>query len=143
MGRISENNAAKELYLRRFNNRVEHALNVVGAHMVGKAAHYCPVKTSNLVNSLNYATSKEQGALHGSKTNGTPLEKAIEDKTAKIGTNVKYAARVEFGFSGQDSLGRSFNQPGTPFLRAAFLSHKSDIGKIFAQAMKDYDVSMS
>lgn len=29
-----------------------------------------------------------------------------------IGTNVEYARRIEYGFVGQDSLGRHYNQPG-------------------------------
>jgi phage gpG-like protein len=38
---------------------------------------------------------------------------------AKIGTNVKYAHRLEMGFVGQDSLGRNVHQGPRPFLRPA------------------------
>ena len=121
--------------MKKLEARVEDALNVVGAFVVGKAAHYCPVKTANLANSINYATSKTQGGLSGN-TDGTSLERALEKMTVKVGTNVVYAARIEFGFSGKDSLGRSVNQGATPFLRAASLSHKKDISKVFAMALK-------
>lgn len=129
-------NSIRQAYLRKLESRIEDALNVVGAYVVSKAAYYCPVKTSNLVNSINYATSKTQGGVKG-KTNGTPLSKALQNMTVKVGTNVVYAARIEFGFSGTDSLGRSFNQPGTPYLRPAILSHKAGINKIFARAIKE------
>lgn len=33
-----------------------------------------------------------------------------------IGTNVEYARRLELGFVGTDSLGRTYNQPPYPFL---------------------------
>ena len=39
---------------------------------------------------------------------------------AIIGTNLEYAARVEFGFVGADSLGRIFNQSAQPHLRPSF-----------------------
>ena len=32
---------------------------------------------------------------------------------------VNYARRIELGFQGKDSLGRTFNQPNYPFLRPA------------------------
>jgi HK97 gp10 family phage protein len=39
---------------------------------------------------------------------------------AGTGTDVEYAARIEFGFSGQDSRGRTYDQPAKPYLRPAF-----------------------
>jgi hypothetical protein len=129
-------NSIKAIYLKKLESRVEDALNVTGEQTVSWAVDLCPFKTGNLSHSLNCATSKKQGVL-GGKTDGTLLEKATEKMTVKIGTNVKYAARIEFGFSGKDSLGRSINQGGTPFLRGALLSHKKDIVEIFARAFKN------
>lgn len=40
--------------------------------------------------------------------------------TVRIGTNLEYARRIEFGFNDTDSLGRRFNQPAQPYLRPAF-----------------------
>lgn len=37
-----------------------------------------------------------------------------------VGTNLPYARRQEFGFSGQDSLGRTYAYPARPHLREAF-----------------------
>lgn len=39
---------------------------------------------------------------------------------AFIGPTAAYGRRVELGFNGSDSLGRSYNQPGFPFLEPAF-----------------------
>lgn len=36
------------------------------------------------------------------------------------GTNLDYARRVELGFEGTDSLGRTYNQPAQSHLRPAF-----------------------
>ena len=38
----------------------------------------------------------------------------------RIGTNVIYAARLEFGYTGPDRLGRTFSQRPRPYLRPAF-----------------------
>ncbi len=37
----------------------------------------------------------------------------------KIGSGLPYAARIEFGFHGVDSLGRHYNQAAQPYLRPA------------------------
>lgn len=38
---------------------------------------------------------------------------------AAVGTDVPYAARLEFGFDGTDKLGREYHQPPRPYLRPA------------------------
>ena len=53
----------------------------------------------------------------------------VEDKgydvVCYIGSTAVYAPRLEFGFTGVDSLGRAYNQPPYPFLRPAMgLSQK-------------------
>jgi len=42
----------------------------------------------------------------------------------EVGTNLIYAPRVEYGFSGKDKLGRVYNQPPNPYLRSAFDQEK-------------------
>jgi len=42
----------------------------------------------------------------------------------ETGTNLIYAPRVEYGFSGKDKLGRVYNQPPNPYLRSAFDQEK-------------------
>lgn len=61
-----------------------------------------------------------------------------------IGTDVDYAKRLEYGFSGQDSLGRTYNQPPNPTLRPAFDESKDralavigrDLGRLMRQAVR-------
>lgn len=40
------------------------------------------------------------------------------------GTDVVYAARIEFGFHAADSLGRHYNQPAQPYMRPAYDTRK-------------------
>jgi hypothetical protein len=127
-------NKFQRKYFKKLQSGLDDAAIVVGAQMVTWAAYLCPVDTKNLVNSLNYSTKKYSSEVK-QPTTGESLSKAGRNRI-KVGTNVVYAPRVEFGFNGQDSLGRTYNQPGTPFLRGALLSHKQQIGKLFAKAMK-------
>lgn len=55
---------------------------------------------------------------------------ALSDNRIKItiGTNLVYAARVEFGFVQADSLGRYYNLPPKPYLRPAF-DGKNNVAK--------------
>lgn len=53
------------------------------------------------------------------------------------GTNLEYAARVEFGFTGVDALGRKYNQPAKPYLRPAFDQRKEDAYKEFLDAVDE------
>lgn len=119
----------------KFLSRVEEVkkdiLLVLGAASVGWVAKKIrfnkSIVSGNLINSIAYSTSEFQSTV--SDTTGTSLEAADEDKV-KIGTNVVYAPRVEFGFVGQDSLGRNYNQPAKSFLRAAIKEHEQDITKL-------------
>lgn len=116
----------------RMDGLIEDRLKVVGALGVGWASDRLrangSVVTSNLVNSVTYSTSKTQAGVRG-KTTGRPLA-AARPLTVRIGSNVVYAARVEFGFVGADSLGRVYNQPPKSYLRAGVLSHQEEIKKV-------------
>lgn len=122
--------------------KIQAALKNIGAEGVSWAAEqlrengYSPATehpTSNLVNSLAYSTSEEASPTLKSGTEGTPLELAPK-LSVRIGTNVVYAPRVEFGFAGVDSLGRVYNQPAKPFLMNSITAHKDKILKILAMA---------
>jgi hypothetical protein len=47
-----------------------------------------------------------------------------------VGTNVKYARRLELGFVGKDALGRMFRQKPRPFIRPAFVRLRDQIKRI-------------
>ena len=47
----------------------------------------------------------------------------------EVGTNLVYAPRIEYGFSGKDKLGRTYNQPPHPYLRTAFDQEKDNVAR--------------
>ena len=49
---------------------------------------------------------------------------------SKFGSKVKYAARLEWGFMGTDSLGRSVQQLARPYLRPVLRKHWKTLKKI-------------
>jgi phage gpG-like protein len=53
-----------------------------------------------------------------------------------VGTNVDYAARQEFGYTGPDKLGRTFNQPPRPYLRPALDNNHARVGKEVGDATR-------
>jgi hypothetical protein len=50
----------------------------------------------------------------------------------QVGPTVIYGRRVELGFSGADSRGRTFNQPGYPYFGTAVAATQSRVEAIFA-----------
>ena len=64
------------------------------------------------------------------------LQRSIHAETIKksatyaevaTGTDVEYAARIEFGFMNKtDALGRHYNQPAQPYMRPAYDTKKKD-----------------
>ena len=54
-----------------------------------------------------------------------------------VGTDVPYAARIEFGFAGTDSRGRTYNQAAQPYLRPALDENKAEVEREFADALED------
>lgn len=79
-----------------------------------------PVKDSHLRNSL---VSELNGAQLGEgPTSYTLVADAIEPgDTARFAWTAAHALRQEFGFVGEDSLGRTFNQAGKHFAEGAAL----------------------
>lgn len=53
-----------------------------------------------------------------------------------IGTKVPYARRIEFGFQGQDSLGRTYNQQGQYPMTKGFKLSKPLVAKAFVAFLK-------
>lgn len=76
------------------------------------------VDTGNLRNSF-------QSSLNGSTALTGPESYVMIAATmeagdvAEFGWGAAYARRIEFGFTGQDSLGRTYNQHGAHFLSGA------------------------
>ena len=49
----------------------------------------------------------------------------------QVGTNLEYARRLELGFVGTDSLGRTYAQAPRPYLRPALEINRAAIKKLF------------
>lgn len=63
------------------------------------------------------------------------VEVSRERVKVEAGTNIIYGPRLEFGFTGVDSLGRKYNQPAYPFLGPAYDSEKDAVVKEIGDAL--------
>lgn len=77
-----------------------------------------PVDTGNLRNSF-VSSLNGQGGLTGAVSYELTIAGAKIGDTIFGGWTAAYARRIEYGFTGTDSLGRAFNQNGRGFVRHA------------------------
>jgi HK97 gp10 family phage protein len=80
----------------------------------------------------------------------TTLARSIHTETIKAnntyaevvtGTDVEYAARQEFGFSGADALGRVYNQAAHPYMRPAYDTKRGEALSETQAALRDIIMS--
>lgn len=57
--------------------------------------------------------------------------------TIYVGTDLEYAQRIEYGFQGEDRLGRHYNQQAQPYLRPALDENRAAVEREFAEALRD------
>lgn len=103
--------------------------------MVNKAKANAPYKTGNLRRSLHVGGEGVGGSTTGTDIGGQVIGRDFVE--VKIGTNVRYARRLEFGFAGADRLGRTYNQPARPYLRPAIESEKGAAAREIVDAARD------
>lgn len=102
---------------------IVRALEAVGLQAEGYAKRKCPVDTGNLRNSITHMVSSD---------------------TVYIGTNVEYAAYVEYGHSQEvgryvPALGARLKQPfvkARPFLKPALNDHIPEYKSIIEEYIK-------
>ena len=80
------------------------ALEAGALHIQNEAKAQAPYRTGTLRRSLHTERVSVPGAI----------------AAVAVGTDVPYARRIEYGFSGADSRGRVYHQPPRPYLRPAF-----------------------
>jgi HK97 gp10 family phage protein len=122
------------------NKAIEQALVSGALVIVNQAKINAPYRTGTLRRSLHigghtkltpeYQSKSEDQGQYGSV--GMPPGTAV-----MIGTNLPYAARVEFGFTGQDSLGRTYDQAAQPYLTTAFEEKKDEAVKEIGDAFRE------
>lgn len=86
-----------------------------------------------------YANPKPDNELTGTlrRSIHTEVETTAPGRAeATVGTDLVYAARVEFGFEGKDSLGRMYHQAPKPYLRPALDENEDAIQREIGQALK-------
>lgn len=101
---------------RRVESAISNALSIAAMEIAEAARRRAPYKTGSLRRSIQVI---EQG----------PLDIAVASK-------LPYAARIEFGFAGRDSLGRVYNQPARPYLRPAIEETKGKAWQIFQEELR-------
>lgn len=82
-----------------------------------------PIDTGTLRRSLQASTTEMPVVADNEVGTGNNVEMVIDGaalgSTVWMGFTVKYALRQEYGFVGEDSLGRVYNQAGAGFVSAA------------------------
>ena len=119
---------------------VKIALKESGLKVETAAKEMCVVDTGRLRGSIstNWSGSgKPRGQTKSPAKADDGVGQPIGEPgmNVAVGSNVKYARRIEHGFVGKDSLGRNYNQKGQPYLFPAYFMHEGEaikrIGKIF------------
>ena len=102
--------------------RIERGLNdlsTVTRLAAGQVHRYLinivPVDSGRLKNSFMFDTQGSGNSLVGI-----------------VYTNVEYAARVNYGFKGSDSLGRKYNQKGSHFIERTMRAQRKPLNDLFS-----------
>lgn len=95
--------------------------------IINRAKELIRKKTGNAMRSLHIGGYSQLSAGFNPSEGYEDIGGDVaNDNEAKVegGTNIIYGPRLEFGFVGKDSLGRTYNQPAYPYLRPAFDEEK-------------------
>lgn len=88
-----------------------------------------PVVTSRLKNSIQGQPKLQDDMIWSVVRNGLVI-------IGTVGTNVPYAARIEFGFVGADKLGRNYNQAGKFYFTRGFNLAKPKVDRVIANTLR-------
>ncbi len=149
MRAIVSNSMKGKDYPRAIDNAVEKMLVEAGIMIAGDAISRVPVATGRLRGSITYATNRTGSRVKGQAKTNDGVSKPMADDTVHIGSNVEYAADVEYGTNPHKidgpvkirKVGWRYikNHPGTkkqPYLRPAF-DHNRD--KIMRMGLREVD----
>lgn len=115
---------------------------VAGALLVqNEAKARAPYFTGNLRRSIHIGghgdLAGDYSGVKGEVGQIPAPEVGDDNVSVYVGTNVEYAARVEFGFNDTDSLGRTFNQAAQPYMRPAIDETRDQVRQEIAEALRD------
>lgn len=102
-----------------------------------RASGFTPVDTGNLSRSVTISRTpiSRDGPGYNSPTRQDYglVTKGFVDGSINIAYKAAYAHRVNYGFVGTDSLGRSYNQSGRAFLESNVARFPSIVAKVVAR----------
>lgn len=101
-----------------------------------KATKAIKIVASQLVTNVQEKIRKNKSIVTSNLINSIQAGD-VDNLTVKVGTNVVYAPRVEFGFVGRDSLGRYYNQAPKSFMRSTIYETKNKLIKLFGLLMRN------
>ncbi len=132
---VSMTDNSREI-LQAFEEQIMLALDAIGATAEGHAKKECPVDTGRLRNSITYATEDYMGNdsysdKNGNSFSGGGAQAKPEKHAVYIGTNVEYAAAVEYRDKAKHETGNAH------FLKNAATNHGDEYKRIMEAALKD------
>lgn len=102
---------------------IERALTAGALLIQNGAKRRAAYRTGNLRRSIHIGGHEDLAPDNAGVINtaGQVSQPVVRSESAEVfvGTNVEYARRIEYGFQGADSLGRTFDQAAQPYLRPA------------------------
>ncbi len=110
---------------------------VAGALLIQNAAKEgTPFRTGTLRRSIHIGGHDD---LNPDGVSGKidPPEVTADRVAVFVGTDVEYARRVEYGFEGDDVLGRTYHQPAQPYLRPAVDETRREVVQEIGEALRD------
>jgi len=121
--------------LSEFDRKIALACELIGVEAERYAKEDCPVDTGRLRNSITYAVKEGQGLANqesGEQADPDEYRKLAEpeEKTVYIGTNVKYASKIEL----KDMAHKSGK---AHFLRDAVTKHKDKYKEIAKKTLEN------
>lgn len=106
-----------------YKDKMDKLVRTASYDLIELIVRQTPVKTGFLRGSWYVSIGSPESANPGSgntvATIGAALESAKAGDTIYFMNGAAYAMRLEFGFVGQDSLGRTYNQQPRAFVRSA------------------------
>jgi len=97
MNAIVSNSMAKKNYAQAVDVAIIRGLITVAVKIEGDAKLLAPVDTGRLAGSITYATKKKASGVESPATHSDGVSTPRNKWMAYVGTNVEYAADVEYG----------------------------------------------